>query len=109
MKRFLIILIIALPILSFTDSKSYVWVNPQPAPDLAKYESAVYKSDMDKYRYMDQRNTLHFDIGMDLILLSGNELSAMGITYNKDHVRTSVPEFDTHSIFKLSDDGILLE
>ena len=109
MKRFLFFLILSLPILSFTDSKSYIWVNPQVVSDIAPYDAALSKADMDRYRYFDQRNTLHFDNGLDVILLSANELTAMGISFNKDHVRTSVPEFDTHSVFKLTADGILVE
>ena len=109
MKRFLFFLILSLPILAFTDSKSYIWVNPQIVNDISIYDKAISTADMDKYRYFDQRNTLHFENGMDLILLSANELTALGISFNKDHVRTAVPSFDSHSVFKLTPDGILLE
>ena len=109
MKRFLVLLLIGLPLLAFTDSRSWLFVNPNVVSDTAPYSAALAQSDLDKYRYFDKRNTLHFDNGLDVELLSANELTAAGIVFNKDHVRTEVPSFDTHSIFKLTANGILVE
>jgi hypothetical protein len=109
MKRFLLFLVFCIPLFSFTDTRSYIWVNPQVVSDIAPYDAALSSADMDKYRYFDQRNTLHFDNGLDLILLSANELTALGVSFNRDHVRTAVPAFDTHSVFKLTSNGTLVE
>ncbi|HET6991855.1 MAG TPA: hypothetical protein VFJ43_11050 [Bacteroidia bacterium] len=109
MKRFLVFLLISLPLLSFTDSRSWLFVNPNAVPDTTPYATALAQSDLDKYRYFDKRNTLHFDNGLDVELLSANELTAAGIPFNKDHVRTEVPSFDTHPVFKLTTTGILVE
>lgn len=109
MKRFLVFLLLGLPFFAFTDTRSYVYVNPNVVADIAPYTEALTHSDLDKYRYFDQRNTLHFENGLNVELLSANELSASGIPFNKDHVRTEVPSFDTKPIFKLTENGILVE
>ena len=109
MKRILVLLLLALPFLAFTDTRSYIYLNPQVVADIAPYDAAIAQSDLDKYRYFDKRNTLHFENGLEVELLSANELTAAGITFKKDHVRTEVPAFDTHSVFKLASNGILVE
>lgn len=109
MKRFLVFLLIGLPLLALTDTRSWVYVNPNAVSDIAPYDEALKHSDLDKYRYFNQRNTLNFENGLKVELLSGNELTASGIPFNKDHVRTEVPSFDTKPIFKLTSNGILLE
>ncbi len=109
MKRFLFFLLISLPLLSLTDARSYVYVNPNAVTEIAPYTEALSHSDLDKYRYFDKRNTLHFENGLDVELLSANELTAAGIPFNRDHVRTEVPAFDTKPIFKLTSSGILVE
>ncbi len=109
MKRFLIILLICLPFLSLTDTRSWVYIHQTVVSDITPYTDALVHSDLDKYRYFDMRNTLHFENGLDVELLSANELTASGIPFNSSHVRTAVPSFDTHSIFKLTANGILVE
>ncbi|HEU4719312.1 MAG TPA: hypothetical protein VFU15_15820 [Bacteroidia bacterium] len=109
MKRLFIILLIAAPLLSMTAVKSWNYLNPEIVPDLKPYDVALSNSDLDKYRYFDKRNTLHFDTGLDVELLSANEMIAAGMPVNKDHVRTQEPSFDTKPVFKLTTDGKLLE
>jgi hypothetical protein len=109
MKRFLIFLLVGLPFFAFTDTRSWVYIHENVVQDIAPYTEALKHSDLDKYRYFDQRNTLHFENGLDVELLSANELTASGIPFNKDHVRTEVPSFDTKPIFKLTANGILVE
>jgi hypothetical protein len=41
--------------------------------------------------------------------MSANELTAMGITVKTNHVRTHEPQFDTGSVFKLAQNGHLVE
>ena len=109
MKRFLIFLLIGMPFFAFTDTRSWVYIHEEVVADIAPYTEALVKSDLDKYRYFDKRNTLHFENGLDVELLSANELTASGIPFKRDHVRTEVPSFDTKPIFKLTADGILVE
>jgi hypothetical protein len=109
MKRFLLFLLVGLPFFAFTDTRSWVYIHENVVTDIAPYTEALKHSDLDKYRYFDQRNTLHFENGLDVELLSANELTASGIPFNKDHVRTEAPSFDTKPVFKLTANGILVE
>jgi hypothetical protein len=109
MKRFIVFLLISLPFFSFTDSRSYVYVNPHVVDNLDAYTTAIGNADFDKYRYFDKRNTLHFDSGLDVELLSANELKEAGIPYKADRIRTEDPAFDTKAVFKLTTDGKILE
>ncbi len=109
MKRLLICLLISMPFFAFTDTRSWIYLHEEKVSDIAPYTQALIKSDLDKYRYFDQRNTLHFENGLDVELLSADELTAAGIPFNKDHVRTQATSFDTKPIFKLTVDGILVE
>jgi hypothetical protein len=109
MKRLLVLLLISFPLLSLQTTTSWVYLNPQIVADLAPYDEALAKSDLDKYRYFDKRNTLHFENGLDVELLSANELIAAGIPVNTSHVRTQEPAFDTKPVFRLTPDGILVE
>lgn len=94
---------------AFTITKSWVIVNPESVQNVADYEAALDKADLDKYRYVDKRNTLTFDTGLQVELLSANELTAAGLPVNLNKVRTSDPTFDTQPVFKLGANGIILE
>lgn len=109
MKRLLVLLLISLPLMSLQTTTSWVYLNPQVVADLSPYDEALAKSDLDRYRYFDKRNTLHFENGLDVELLSANELIASGIPVNTSHVRTQEPAFDTRPFFRLTPDGILVE
>ena len=109
MKKLLALLLIAFTCMSYTGIRTWVIVNPDSVSDINPYEDALSRSDLDKYRYFDKRNTLHFENGLDVELLSGHELDAQGIAYKKDHVRTQDPEFDTKPVFRLTEDGYLVE
>ena len=109
MKNLAIVFLLAVACYSFTGTRTWIVVNPDVVTDLDRYEEALSKSDLDKYRYFDKRNTLHFENGLDIELLSGNELDAQGITYKRDHVRTVEPAFDTKPVFRLTNDGYLIE
>lgn len=109
MKRLIVLLLISLPLMALQTPASWVYLNPQAVADIAPYNEALAKSDLDKYRYFDKRNTLHFENGLDVELLSANELIAAGIPVNTSHVRTQEPAFDTRPLFRLTSGGILVE
>jgi hypothetical protein len=113
MKRFLTLFLIALPLFySFKQANTpptWVYLNPQVVPDLAPYNTALAASDLDRYRYFDTRNTLHFENGLNVELLSANEVIALGQTVKTSHVRTQPPSFNTGSVFKLAENGHLVE
>lgn len=109
MKRFIAFLLICLPLLSFQETKSWIYLNPQLVADLAPYTDALNKADLDRYRYFDKRNVLHFENGLDVELLSANELTAAGIPVKTERVRTVEPAFDTKPVFRLAPNGVLLE
>jgi hypothetical protein len=109
MKSFTLIFLFAIACLSFTGTRTWVVANPEAVADVAPYEEALSKSGLDKYRYIDKRYVMHFENGLNIELLSANELDAQGIAYKRDHVRTEEPAFDTKPVFRLTPDGYLLE
>ncbi|UPT65252.1 MAG: hypothetical protein M0D57_11810 [Sphingobacteriales bacterium JAD_PAG50586_3] len=117
MKRFLTLLIIVLPLFySFKQAniqadttRTWVYQNPEIVSDLAPYDAALAASDLDRYRYFDHRNIIHFENGLNVELMSANELTALGITYKANHIRTHEPQFNTGSVFKLAQNGHLVE
>ncbi|MFN8712769.1 MAG: hypothetical protein ACK5Z2_07940, partial [Bacteroidota bacterium] len=55
----ILLFVFSLLLLSFTTpAGSYVYVNPESVSDLTPYTEALSKADMDRYRYMDERNTI---------------------------------------------------
>ena len=109
MKNLAIVLLLAVACMAFTGTRTWIVVNPDAVADIAPYEEALSKSSLDKYRYTDKRFTMHFENGLNVELLSANELDAQGIPYKRDHVRTQEPEFDTKPVFRLTADGYLVE
>jgi hypothetical protein len=109
MKRYLLLLLVVIASLAFTGTRTWVIVNPEVVESIEPYEDALGKADLDRYRYFDKRSTLHFENGLNVELLSANELEAQGIAVKRDRVRSSEPEFDTKPVFRLASNGILLE
>ncbi|HTL82658.1 MAG TPA: hypothetical protein VL651_13185 [Bacteroidia bacterium] len=109
MKRFVVFLLLVLPLLSMTDPRSFVFVNPNVVTNIDDYNYALCKADLDKYRSMDKRYTMHFEGGLDVELLSANEMTALNLPFNASHIRQQDPDFDTKPIFKLAADGIIIE
>lgn len=109
MKRFIVFLILCMPLLSMQGTKSWVYVNPQSVSNLQPYDDALGKADLDRYRYFDRRNTLHFESGLDVQLLSANEMIDAGMPVRTERVRTQEPEFDTKPVFRLAPNGVIIE
>ncbi|MBI3511313.1 MAG: hypothetical protein HY064_11660 [Bacteroidetes bacterium] len=109
MKRFLVILLLSLPMFSMTDPRSWVFTNPNTVSNIDDYNLALSKAELDHYRYHDKRYVMHFESGLNVELLSSNELDALNIPYKSDRIREKDPEFDTKPIFKLASDGTILE
>jgi hypothetical protein len=106
------IIISAFSILLFsfsTPAGSFNFLNPEAVIDLSPYSKALSAADMDRYRYMDERNTLVFESGLKVELLSANEMTALGMPVRMERVRTAKPGFDTGSVFKITADGMLVE
>jgi hypothetical protein len=97
-------------LLSFTTpAGSYRFLNPETVTDLTPYSAALEKADMDRYRYIDERNIIVFESGLKVELLSANEMTALGMQVRTERVRTAKPGFDTGSVFKIAADGTLVE
>jgi hypothetical protein len=106
----ILLFVFSLLLFSFiTPAGSYVYVNPKSVSDLTPYTEALSKADMDRYRYMDERNTIVFESGLKAELLSANEMKALSMPVRIERVRTEKPAFDTGSIFRLTPDGGIVE
>jgi hypothetical protein len=109
MKRIFVLLLLCAPLFAFQETKSWLYLNSQIVNDIAPYDAALAKADLDRYRYFDKRNVLHFESGLDVQLLSANEMIAAGLPVKTDRVRTAEPTFDTKPVFRLATDGVILE
>lgn len=90
-------------------TRTWIYQNPSVVANLAPYDAALAASDLDRYRYFDQRNILNFENGLKVELLSANEVIALGLHVKTERVRTQAPTFDTGSVFKLAQNGHLVE
>ncbi|GAB4134114.1 MAG: hypothetical protein Fur0041_06950 [Bacteroidia bacterium] len=109
MKKFAALAMLGILFFSFQAAQSWIYINPESVKNLEDYTTALSKCDLDKYRYMDKRNTLHFESGLDVQLLSANEMIAKGMQVKLDRVRTTEPEFDTKPLFRLTESGHIVE
>lgn len=109
MKKFILLFLLPLISMSFTNPKSWTYQNPESVQNIAAYDAALEQCDLDRYRYVDQKNVLKFESGLRVELLSANECIAQGLPVKMDRVRTAAPEFDTQPIFRLTDDGKVVE
>jgi hypothetical protein len=109
MKKFLLLFLLPIISMSFTNLKSWRYQNPESVQNISAYDAALAQCDLDRYRYVDQKNVLKFESGLRVELLSANECIAQGIAVKMDRVRTTAPEFDTKPIFRLTEDGKVVE
>jgi len=110
MKLFVALILLHFNTLNTTiQQPTWVYKNPEVVQDLAPYNAALSVSGLDRFRYFDQRNTLHFENGLNVELLSANEVIAMGLPIKTNHVRTFAPSAYPASIFKLAPNGTLIE
>ncbi|TND09003.1 MAG: hypothetical protein FD123_1857 [Bacteroidetes bacterium] len=112
MKSFLTVVLLfagSLLYASQTSSQSFVIKEKGTVTDLTPYLDALTKSDLDKYRYFDKRSVMKFENGMIVELLSANEMKALGLSVKTERVRTEDPKFDSGSVFKLAQNGVLVE
>jgi hypothetical protein len=109
MKKLLLLFLIPIISFSFTNLKSWTYQNPESVQNISAYDAALAQCDLDRYRYVDHKNVLKFESGLRVELLSANECIAQGIAVKMDRVRNAPPEFDTQPIFRLTDDGKVIE
>ena len=73
------------------------------------FVDALNSNDIDKYRHMDHRTTMLFQEGVEVQLLSANELQGLGLPVDLDKVNTTAIDRMRHSQFKLHESGRILE
>lgn len=92
-----------------TPAQSFVIKEQGTVSDVKPYEDALNKANLDKYRYFDHRSELKFENGMVVELLSAHEMMLLGLPVKTDRVRTEKPKYDSGSLFRLAENGILVE
>lgn len=109
LSAFLLVVLSSLFLSFTTPAGSYHYLNPTSVQDLVPYTTALSKADLDRYRYIDERNVLVFDTGLQVELLSANEMKALNMPVRIERVRTEKPAFNTGSVFKLTAEGGIAE
>jgi hypothetical protein len=76
--------------------------------DITPYVKALQSADMTADRYLNKRRTFKFTTGVEVELLSANELTAQGIKVNTSLLCTK-KESDPDPIYSLSPSGYILK
>lgn len=110
MKTLAVLLLVSINFLRPLESpKTWVFLNPNVVTDIEPYNIALANADLDRLRYIDVRNTIHFENGLNVELYSANEVIAMGLPVKMTHVRQFAPNAYKQSTFKLMPSGLLVE
>lgn len=92
-----------------TGQQSFVIVNSGSVRNIQPFVDALNGNDIDKYRHIDQRTTILFQEGVEVQLLSANELQGLGLPVDLSKVNTTAVDRMRHSQFKLHESGRILE
>ncbi|HXC06208.1 MAG TPA: hypothetical protein VNZ86_15730 [Bacteroidia bacterium] len=76
--------------------------------DITPYVKAIQSADMTSDRYLDKRRTFKFTSGVEVELLSANELIAQGIKVDTDRLCT-LKTGDPGPVYTLSASGYILK
>lgn len=78
--------------------------------NVADYEVAIRKADMESYRYRSQNDTLSFDNGLKFILFSAEDLRDKGVSIDLNNYKNpeEIDKEYINPIFSLTPDGWLI-
>lgn len=77
--------------------------------DVATYSAALQSANLDKYRLVDQRRILKFASGLEVELLSSNELNAKGISFDPRRICTTDVPVIHPAVFGINANGHIIE
>ena len=86
----------------------FVILNPRSVPNLAEFVEALNHNDLDKYRQLDQRTTIHFQEGLNVELFSANEMLAAGLHVDIEKINTTGKDRARYSQFSLHPSGRII-
>lgn len=90
-----------------TENSTFSITDKGSVSDSKPYEEAIKKADMEIYRCKTKRNTIVFDNGLKVELISAAEMFALGMKVSiNDYSDTRAPHF-IQPIFHLNDNGTL--
>lgn len=91
-----------------TSTPGFVIINPRSVPNLSDYVYALNHNDLDRFRHMDHRTTIHFTAGVDVQLLSGTEMVNAGLPLDLSKVNTTSLDRARNSQFSLHPSGRII-
>ncbi len=68
-----------LGLIAQTTPKDYHFLNTGTLTDISAYELAFENNNLDRFRHLEHRITMRFSTGVEVELLSANELQDMGL------------------------------
>jgi len=86
----------------------FVILNPRSVPNMSDLVYALGHNDLDKYRHVDHRTTIHFNAGLDVELLSGTEMVEAGLPVDMSKVNTTEIDRTRNSQFSLHPSGRII-
>jgi hypothetical protein len=91
-----------------TDARSFEYSVRTPQHlSRAEITAFIAKSNFENYRLLNNRTTLTFDNGFDIVLLSANEMQAAGLISNTNAYSENFPKTFRLPVFHLADNGFI--
>lgn len=91
-----------------TSTPGFIIINPRSIPNLNDYVYALNHNDLDRFRHMDHRTTIHFTEGVDVQLLSATEMMNAGLPVDLNQVNTGSLDRTRNSQFSLHPSGRII-
>lgn len=92
----------------FSQKNTYEVVKNNKVLNLSEYEVAMDKANFDNYRYIKKRRKITFDTGVEIELLSVQELQALNIGVDASKGKIYNPNTETNPVYKLGKNGYIL-
>jgi len=91
-----------------TTLPGFVILNPGAVPNLADYVNALKKNDLDRFRHVAKRTTIHFREGLIVQLLSAAEMQEAGLPVDMSQVNTTSLDRTRNKQFSLDPAGRII-
>jgi len=87
---------------------TYKIVKTNNVLNIDDYKFAMDKANFDSYRYLNTRRKLTFNTGVEIELLSVQELQGLQLSVDASKASVFDSQTETHPIYKLGNNGYIL-